>query len=228
MASQNTDGASLAEPYVLPGTRASVITGELRRLIQAGEFPPGTRLRQGEIAARFGASTTPVREAFHSLAREGLVRIDPHRGAMVFAPDLADLHENYELRGVLEPLATRIAASQIDRGSLDGLSALIAEMRREKDQGRYQDLNREFHRLIYAAANRPQLSAYIEQLRDAAEAYLRREGTTQNPGHMKQLHKEHEAILAALEEHDGSAAELLMADHLEHNRQQLSKLVDAS
>ena len=65
-------------------TTAKMVAGMLRDQIQDGGLAPGTRLRQNEIAERFGVSTTPVREAFAQLQAEGLVRIDPHRGAVVF------------------------------------------------------------------------------------------------------------------------------------------------
>jgi DNA-binding GntR family transcriptional regulator len=73
---------------IVPLTRSEAVAGELRRMIQSGEFPPGARLRQAEIAARFGMSTTPVREAFMILAQEGIVRQDAHRGVVVFQPSL--------------------------------------------------------------------------------------------------------------------------------------------
>ena len=95
-----------------PPTRAGAVAEKLRRLIQSGEIAPGSRLRQNELAERFGVSTTPVREAFAELAREGIVRLDAHRGATVFRPSLDELIEIYEIRGALEPLATELAAAR--------------------------------------------------------------------------------------------------------------------
>ena len=76
-----------AKAKTVPGrnTTAKMVAGMLRDQIQEGGLAPGTRLRQNEIAERFGVSTTPVREAFAQLQAEGLVRIDPHRGAVVSA-----------------------------------------------------------------------------------------------------------------------------------------------
>jgi DNA-binding GntR family transcriptional regulator len=64
-------------------TRAAAVADELRRMIRAGELAPGTPLRQDHLAAQFGVSSTPVREALTTLVRERLVRYDPHRGARV-------------------------------------------------------------------------------------------------------------------------------------------------
>jgi DNA-binding GntR family transcriptional regulator len=87
-----------------------IVAEELRRLILSGELKAGARLRQVELAQRFNVSTTPVREAFTVLARQGLVRHDVQRGVVVFSPSEKDVRENYELRIALEPLATEIAA----------------------------------------------------------------------------------------------------------------------
>jgi DNA-binding GntR family transcriptional regulator len=102
-------------------TTAKVVAERLRDEIQDGTLSPGTRLRQNEVARRFGVSTTPVREAFAQLQAEGLVRIDPHRGAVVFRPTTDDLVEFYEIREVLESLAVVRAIPR--------LAALIENLR---------------------------------------------------------------------------------------------------
>jgi DNA-binding GntR family transcriptional regulator len=78
----------------MPGTRADSVAAEFRHMILSGELPAGSRLRQVEVSERFGVSTTPVREAFLSLSREGLVRQDAHRGFTVLLPSRDDLREN--------------------------------------------------------------------------------------------------------------------------------------
>ena len=75
----------------------------LRAQIVAGELPSGSKLRQVEIARRFGVSTTPVREALAALQREGLVRLHPQRGAVVFVPTVADLREHGYDGGLIVP-----------------------------------------------------------------------------------------------------------------------------
>src|SRR4029450_9351025 len=69
-------------PMSLGGTRSAAVANELRRLIRSGELPAGAGLRQVDIAERFAVSTTPVREAFASLAKEGLVRRGARGGAV--------------------------------------------------------------------------------------------------------------------------------------------------
>jgi len=130
---------------------ASGVAAELRRLIRSGELPAGTRLRQVDIAERFGVSTTPVREAFTSLAQEGLVIQDAHRGVVVFVPSRENLQENYEMRLVLEPLATELAAKAITPEELAELDALCDEIRKaiRKDLRNGKEVNPRFHRTIY-------------------------------------------------------------------------------
>src|SRR4051794_23016002 len=122
MESSNHDALALP-------TRAGIVADQLRQMIKSGELPPGTHLRQAEFAERFGVSTTPVREAFVTLAREGLLRQDAHRGVVVFDASVEELAEVYEIRAVLEPLAAQIATKQLSDEDLDELARIIDEMR---------------------------------------------------------------------------------------------------
>src|ERR1700722_15415327 len=116
----------------MPLTRAGVVTERLREMIKSHELPAGTRLRQAEFAERFGVSTTPIREAFVALAREGLVRQDAHRGVVVFRPTVNEPNELFETRGALEPLATELATRQLSDEDLAGLERIVAQMREAK------------------------------------------------------------------------------------------------
>src|SRR4030088_2067598 len=86
-------------------TTAKAVAAELRNEIYRGQIPPGARLMQADIAERFGVSTTPVREAFAMLQADGLVRLDSHRGAVVFQPTAQELLELFEIRELLEGFA---------------------------------------------------------------------------------------------------------------------------
>lgn len=199
-------------------TRAAAVAEELRRLIRSGELPPGTHLRQVELAGRFGVSTTPVREALGRLAREGLVRHDVQRGVVVFQPTEADVLENYEIRGALEPLAAGLAAQAATDAELAALDGVVERMRAAGDRLAYVALNREFHRVIHAATRRPRLFELIESLRDAFDAYVRYDAATRpDPAYFDRAHAEHEAIAAALRARDPERARRLMETHLALN-----------
>ncbi len=211
---------SLSARPSLGSTRASAVEAELRREILSGELPPGTHLRQAEIAARFNVSTTPVREALGGLSRLGLVRHDPQRGAVVFTPTTEDVRENYELRLALEPLAGEIAAKSVTEDELRHLEEVIVGMRQSRGPTEYQQLNRDFHRTIYAAAKRPRLFEIIESLRDAFEAYIQLEAAGDpDPVYLAAAHEQHEAISVALSARSAKQSGKLLRRHLEDNRE---------
>ncbi|HTT93379.1 MAG TPA: GntR family transcriptional regulator [Solirubrobacterales bacterium] len=220
--------SSPAPSDLLPRTRAEAVADELRRLIKSGELKPGTRLHQAEIAGRIGVSTTPVREAFMRLAREGLIRQDPHRGVMVFLPSLAELNENYEIRIALEQLATRLAATKLTDEDLATLDQLVREMRETDDPHHYLELNSAFHARIYAAADRPRLAELIENFRDTAAAYISLLENEDDPAYAKQVQKEHERIAAALRSRKAAAAAKAMGEHLGNSAKHIARSVEKS
>jgi DNA-binding GntR family transcriptional regulator len=196
----------------MPVTRAHAVAGELRRRILVGELPPGTRLRQLDVARELGVSTTPVREAFTSLAREGLIQQDAHRGVFVFAPSEDDVRERYEIRIALEPLAAGLAAKAMSEESLAELEALLAEMKRAvaRDKGRYAgELDPRFHVLIAESAGRPRLAELIAGLQDGSGPVS------------KELHAQHVEIADALRAGAPKRASRAMKAHLEHAQSQL-------
>ncbi len=214
----------------IPGTRAAAVGAELRRLILSGELPLGTKLRQVEISERFGVSTTPVREAFTTLAREGLVQQDAHRGVKVILPNQDDLEENYEIRIMLEPAAARHAASRIGERELKELEKQAARMKDASgdldplaEEAERADANRQFHRIIYEAAGRPRMAEMIEQLRNSAEVFIRLAIARPPLGYRKRAAREHAAILKALRAGDGDRAAEETAKHLRLNFEQMSK-----
>ena len=193
-------------------TTAKVVAERLRDEIQDGTLQPGTRLRQNEVARRFGVSTTPVREAFAQLQAEGLVRIDPHRGAVVFHPTAEDLLEFYEIREVLESLAVVRAIPRLAPNVVKEMQALIDRMRRADDARRWLRLNDEFHLKLYACAEMPRLASLIENLRDASTPYIHMFVAARRPG--ERGDEEHQRILDACVRRDAAAAELFVREHL--------------
>ena len=193
-------------------TTAKVVAERLRDEIQDGTLQPGTRLRQNEVARRFGVSTTPVREAFAQLQAEGLVRIDPHRGAVVFHPTTEDLVEFYEIREVLESLAVARAIPRLRPDVVKDLQALVDRMRRTDDARRWLRLNDEFHLKLYSCAEMPRLASLIENLRDASTPYIHMFVAARQPS--ERADEEHQGILDACVRGDAAGAELAVREHL--------------
>jgi DNA-binding GntR family transcriptional regulator len=147
-------------------TNAVRACDELREAILAGSLAPGSRLRAEPLAERLQTSRTPVREALILLAREGLVDLEPRRGAVVRSFDAADLADLYDVRALIEPYAARRAATRIEATDLDRLREICdeADARGAGDASAVEDqvaLNEEFHRIIVAAAASPRLEAAL-------------------------------------------------------------------
>jgi DNA-binding GntR family transcriptional regulator len=172
------------------------------------------------VAERFGVSTTPVREAFAQLAAEGLVRIDPHRGAVVFRPTAEDLLQYYEIREVLETLAVSHAAGELTPQLAKELGDLIERMRRTKDPRRWLQMNDEFHLKLYETARRPHLSSLIANLRDASNPYIYMFVASAKP--TDEANAEHQQILDACVRGDARAAQRAVRDHLRHTARELA------
>src|ERR1700754_4253911 len=96
----------------------------LEEAILEGELQPGERLRAEALAQRFGTSRTPVREALLQLEAQGLVDVEPNRGAVVRAFDADDLRDLYEVRALLEPQAAARAATRISADDIERLEEL--------------------------------------------------------------------------------------------------------
>jgi DNA-binding GntR family transcriptional regulator len=198
-----------------PRTIAGQVAERLRAEIVAGERPAGSRLRQVEIAQRYGVSTTPVREALATLQQEGLVRLHPQRGAVVFLPDVDDLREHYEIRAALEALAAAKVAERFEPPWAEPLEACLAEMRDGPPAARYIALNQRFHTMLYAHSGCPRLVEMIAALRDASSAYLHIYRAAEDfPA--ERLDAEHREILAACQARDPERAARAVRDHLRH------------
>ena len=210
---------------VLLPTRAGAVAERVRELIRSGELAPGTHLRQDEIAARFGVSSTPVREAFLALEREGLVRRHPHRGVVVFMPSVEELSELYEIRAQLEPLATEIAAKKLSEDDLAALERTVAEMRNAGPK-RYLELNSELHNRIYAAADRPRLRELIDGLREQSAAYVALNADVYDRAYRDQVQTEHEALVEALRSRAPKRVARAMRLHLENSGAHIVSLIE--
>lgn len=202
-------------------TITDTLIDELREEIRSGAIKPGSRLRQLEVAERFGVSSTPVREAFAALEREGMLVSSPHRGVVVFHPTVEDLQETYDIRIPLEAVATEKAVENMTDGDLDALDELLGQMGASTEQPtQYNRLNQKFHERIYRASKRPKLEKLIADLREASAAYLRLYATLAPTA--DQTQQEHAEIVAACRARDPKAAAKAVEDHLRHTVERVS------
>jgi DNA-binding GntR family transcriptional regulator len=204
-------------------TAHTLVCETLRRAILSGSLPGGTRLVQADIASALQVSTTPVREALRDLATEGLITLDPHRGAVVRAINIDELHEIYEIRTLLEPYALRRAAERITNEELARARALNEQMKDlDQDTGAWVELNRNFHQVLIDAAGSPHLASILSGLQNSASMYVSIAMQT-HPGGQKQAVKEHSALLTALRKRDPERAAELAVQHLHSTIEMLSE-----
>jgi DNA-binding GntR family transcriptional regulator len=194
-------------------TAHEYVLGVLRRAILNGELHSGSRLVQAELAAMLDVSTTPVREALRDLATEGLVQFDPHRGAIVSELSSEEVHNIYEIRMVLEPLAMRQAVPNITDALIGRLRRLHETMLADPQSVDWVDRNRVFHMAVYEASSSPRLAAIIRNLQDASVMYI---GASlhNKPGLRDEANHDHAEILEALEKRDVEAAVKALEAHL--------------
>jgi DNA-binding GntR family transcriptional regulator len=198
----------------------------LRNMIISGQLEVGQPLRQDDLAAQFGISRTPLREALQTLATEGLVRIDPHRGAVVTQPSAQQLLDTYQIREALETVAGREAATRSTREHADGVARILGEMSGERIPDRWAELNASFHAAIYAIVPNNQLLALIEMLRNRAELYVRILARQDGPA--RHADDSHEQMLAALRRNDPDAMEALIRTHLRATVQTVAPLLQGA
>ncbi len=194
-------------------TAHEFVRGVLRRAILNGELPGGTRLVQAELAGLLKVSTTPVREALRDLATEGLIRFDPHRGAVVSELSGEQLHEIYAIRMLLEPLAVRQAVPRVTDALIDQLRKLHQKMLDEPHSTEWVDYNRVFHMSVFETAASPRLVGIIRSLQDASVMYI---GASLKhvDGLRQQANEDHALILDALERRDTEAVVSAITKHL--------------
>jgi DNA-binding GntR family transcriptional regulator len=157
----------------LPATATSEwIAAALRQAILRGEFKAGQPLLQDEVAARFGVSKIPAREALLQLKAEGLVSFYPNRGATVSELSAGEVNEIYIICIALETPALRHALSHLTRADFVRLEGLIAIMDDERDPLTWSELNWEFHAALYQPCGMPRLMAHIHMLHANVQRYL--------------------------------------------------------
>jgi DNA-binding GntR family transcriptional regulator len=200
-----------------------VCTDRIREMIADGDLHAGQALRQDELAARLGMSRTPIREAVGRLQSEGLVVIERHRGATVANPSPELLVEIYEVRLLLEPHASGLAARVVDEAKLRMLRELYEEMD-SCPAWEFYRLNRAFHLEVYAIADHTTLYEHIRSLRYRSDPYVR---ILIGGGGSDNAQRGHRDLLNALEAHDVAAAETATRDHLMVTMNTVTSLLNA-
>jgi len=201
------------DPLILRGLRDHVQEA-LREAIISGRFRSGDKLSERLLAAELGVSTTPVKEALQRLATDGLVRIEPRRGAYAMF-NAAQAEQMMLARAALEGMIAREAAQRASDDDLAGLDRHIAEMVRATEAGAVEQLivlNEKFHDAIQMASH----CAYLASLLDGQRMYDRatRVALLGDTAERTRALREHRAIARALADRDADRAERAMREHI--------------
>ncbi len=186
----------------------------LHRGIVTGTIPGGTRLVQSSIAEELAVSTRPVRDALWELAAEGFVRLDDRGGAVVRELCRSELQDIYEIRMMLEPVATARAATLASTASVLQAVELLAAMESETDGTQWAEYNSRFHNAIEQAGGNLRLSALLENLRELSARYITHAIRTV-PDRAERANAEHAEILRAVIARDPEAAVTAVLRHLD-------------
>ena len=197
-------------------TAAAAIYRDLRADIVSLARKPGDPILEKLVAEAFGVSRTPVREAVLRLADEGLVEIFPQSGTFVGRIPIAALPEANLIRKTLEQATVRFAAERATRSQVAALHANL-ERQREVDasanaQGFHQ-ADEAFHALIADIAGHPGFWPITQQVKVQIDRC--RHLTLPFPGRMAAVIAEHEAIIAAIADHDPDRAVKALGDHID-------------
>lgn len=195
-------------------TTAQRIYRTLAAQIIRGELPPGTKLEELALAARFNVSRTPVREALRDLSARGMIDFVPRRGAVVAVIGLERLADMLDAECELEALCARLAAermSAVEKKQLELLHAHSDEQVRQGDELGYLATNQEFHAAIYQGTHNRTLAAQASALRERLAPFRQAQSGIEQ--RLVLSHEEHSAILQAIVDAQPEAAYRAMRNH---------------
>jgi len=196
-------------------TLAAVVADRLRQLITDGTLKPGTVLNERDLCDRLRVSRTPLREAYRVLSADGLVSIQPKRGAVVIEHSEADIENIFDVLAVLEGLAIRQAAERASDAELAAIAALHARMLQkteEGDIGAYFAASMGTHIAINRAAHNPALTATYDRLNLQVQALRYKSNLDRREWEAGVA--DHERFVKALLARDADAAEASIRAHL--------------
>lgn len=228
-------GAAKARTEPEPLLRASVVAESLSdkvveillEAIERGELAPGARIRESSIARQLGISRGPLREALSRLAGRKLVEYTPNFGMRVVMTSNDDIREIFQIREVLEGMATRLATQNMSDADLTELAALLETHRHgpelQDGSAYYQragDLDLHF-RIATSSGNARLVDLLCRDLYHFLRIHRFRASSA--PGRAAIAFGEHRAIVAAMTARDADLAETLMRQHIRGALERLSR-----
>jgi len=197
------------------GLLSDRIRNALTDAISSGELAPGTTLDEQQLADRYGASRTPVREALRQLATSGMVEVRPRRGVIVRHVTAEEVMDMFETMAELEAVCVRLATYRItplERSRLLRIHEASQAAVEQDDVDAYDALNRDFHEAIYRAAHNDFLADQAIAVRTRLNAFRRMQ--LRQARRLASSRAEHDAVMQAIAEGNGEEAGRRMRAHM--------------
>ena len=202
--------------------RTPDIGERMRREIISGALPFGSRLRIDELANRYGVSHMPVREALRILHGEGLVVIEPNRGARVRPLHRGFVEDLFDVRSAIETMLARRAAERRTTAQIGQLREVEEELERRVASGDFASVpesNRHFHGIINDAAGNPGAISIVDRQWLLMAALWQQFGVEE--GRFSVVIDDHRQLIRAIERGDATSASVLMGAHIERAKHDL-------
>lgn len=207
-------------------TLSAAIVEQLRRDILDGTYAAGDQLRQDALAASFDVSRIPVREALFQLEAEGLVLIEPHKGAIVSAFSLEEIDDVFDLRVLLEPRMLAQSVPLLTAQDFAEVSTLGAEFMNAiaaQDVAQWGQLNARYHLALYRHARQPRTLSIVTSLLQTSDRFTRLQ-MNRAPA-LSRADSEHRKLLRLCQEGKVQQACNYLVAHIEKVRQDLHALL---
>jgi DNA-binding GntR family transcriptional regulator len=207
---------------------SAAVTARLRDMIVEGVLAPGTRLNERMLCEQLNVSRTPLREAFKTLAGEGLIALQPNRGAVVAQMSASEIEQTFEVMGALEGLSGELACARATEAEVAEIKALHFEMlaaHTRRDLPAYYKLNHEIHDRINAIAGNPVLTETYQRINARIQSLRFRSNFKQEK--WDAAVKEHAVMLEALEKRDGQGLRNILQQHLRNKRDAVIAVLQA-
>jgi DNA-binding GntR family transcriptional regulator len=208
----------------IPSNLTVLAYESIKQHILEGRLDGDSRLTEDFLSKQLGISKSPIREALNRLEAEGLIRIEPRRGAYLQAFSIKDINELYDLREALETHVVRTA--ELSDPLLTRLRQSVRRMRKflkENDKPKYIDEDMLFHAELAGATGNDRLCRILENVQNQIWIFRRKTydlSSSSAPDH-------HDAIVSALEKGDRAAAEQAMSEHISSVRRKLVEFLEA-
>lgn len=210
--------AAIAEAGTGSGVASQRVIHEIKELILSGDLAPGERIRQEELAVRFGTSRIPIREALRYLESDGWVTLKSNSGAWVMKLDYAECLEVYKIREKIEPLALAESVPLLTDADIQKLEALVERVELARDTEEFLRLDREFHIAGYVEAAMPELVRLVHRYWNRTQQYRRAFTRLVGPQGRWIINYEHRLIMESIKRRDAEAAASLLHGHIRRTR----------